>query len=358
MGYANPPFFWALLLTEQADSTIPTVSRLSRWLERALVFNQRFPWLLPLSSFVAGWISFALVQRGEHLSRLIAALTLLGWIALVAEDFLGNWIARISRGRLSEKLLHFATQSLQIEILFFALPFLIAATHQDAGQMLFTGIVIAAALACTVDPLYTGRLASTAARSVAFHAFCSFLAGLVVLPVALQLPLEKAVPLSLGLTALLTLLCVPRLFTNVSRLRGFVRICVMLAALTVMWIARAHIPPAGLVVKQALITTTVSDDLVPGDPLRLIPAADLANGLDAFVAVHAPLGLAQSVTFEWYHKDELLDRIPAIIKGGRAEGFRTYSRKQNFPLDSVGPWTVNLRTPDGQLIHRLTFSVE
>lgn len=304
-----------------------------------------------------GWISFALVQRGERLSRLIAALTVLGWIALLAEDFLGNWIARVSRGRLSERLLHFATQSLQIEILFFALPFLIAATHADAGQIIFTGAVIVAAIACTVDPLYTSRIAGTAARSVAFHAFCSFLAGLVVLPIALQLPLEKAVPLSLGLTALLTLFCLRRLFTGVSRLRGCIRISVMLTVLVVVWLGRSHIPPAGLVVKQALITATVSDELEPGAALQKISAADLSNGIDAFFAVHAPLGLAQSVTFEWFHKDELLDSIPATIKGGRAEGFRTYSRKQNFPLESRGRWTVNLRTPDGQLIARLNFWV-
>ena len=322
-----------------------------------MAFNQRYPWLLPLLSFAAGWLSFALVQRGEHLSRLIAALTLLGWVALLAEDFLGNWITRISRGRLNEKLLHFATQSLQIEILFFALPFLIAATHDDAGQIIFTGAVILAAIGCTVDPLYTSRVAGTAARSVAFHAFCSFLAGLVVLPIALQLPLEKAVPLSLALTALLTLLCVPRMFTGVSRLRGCVRISVMLSLLVVVWFARAHIPPAGLVVKQSLITATVTDDLEPGAALQKISAADLANGIDAFVAVHAPLGLAQSVTFEWFHESELLDRIPATIKGGRAEGFRTYSRKKNFPLESRGHWTVNLRTPDGQLIASLYFLV-
>jgi hypothetical protein len=278
-------------------------------------------------------------------------------VALLAEDFLGNWIVRISRGRLSEKLLHFATQSLQIEILFFALPFLLAATHHDAGQMIFTGAVIVAAVACTIDPLYTGRLAGTAARSVAFHAFCSFLAGLVVLPIALQLPLEKAVSLSLGLTALLTLFCLRRLFTGVSRLRGFIRISVMVAVLALAWFERAHIPPAGLMVKQALITATVSDDLEPGAALQEITAADLVNGIDAFVAVHAPLGLAQSVTFEWFHEDELLDTIPATIKGGREEGFRTYSRKQNFPLESRGHWTVNLRTPDGQLITRLDFLV-
>ncbi|WP_161554189.1 DUF5924 family protein [Stenotrophobium rhamnosiphilum] len=344
-------------MTEQIDPTIPTASRLSRWLERALAFNQRYPWLLPLLSFAAGWLSFALVQRGEHLSRLIAALTLLGWIALLAEDFLGNWVARVTRGRLSENLVHFATQSLQIEILFFALPFLIAATHDDAGQIIFTGAAIIAAVGCTVDPLYTSRIAGTAARSVAFHAFCSFLAGLVVLPIALQLPLEKAVPLSLALTAVLTLLCVPRLFRGASRLRGCLRISVLLAVLAVVWFARSHIPPAGLVVKQSVITATVSDDLQPGAELKTISAADLANGIDAFVSVHAPLGLAQSVRFEWIHESELLDNIPATIKGGRAEGFRTYSRKQNFPLESRGRWTVNLRTPDGQLIARMNFRV-
>lgn len=342
------------------ESTTPTVrfaTRLSQWLEHASSLNRQYPWVLPLLSFAFGWISFALVQRGERLSRFIAAITLLGWAALLAEDFLGNWITRVSRGRLSGRLLHFGTQSLQVEILFFALPFLIAATHRDAGQIMFTGSVILAALACTVDPLYTSRIAGTAARSVAFHAFCSFLAGLVVLPIALQLPLEKAVPLSLGLTVLLTLLCVPRLFTGVSRWRGCMRIGVVLALLAAVWFARAHIPPAGLMVKQSLITATVTDELEPGPELKTIAAADLANGVDAFVAVHAPLGLAQSVTFKWYHEDELLDTIPAIIKGGREEGFRTYSRKQNFPVDSRGHWTVYLLTPEGQLIMRLNFEV-
>jgi hypothetical protein len=147
------------------------------------------------------------------------------------------------------------------------------------------------------------------------------------------------------------------LFTGVSRLRGVVRISVLLAVLALVWFGRAHIPPAGLLVKQAVITATVSEDLEPGAPLKSISAADLANGIDAFVAVHAPLGLAQSVRFEWFHGSELLDTIPATIKGGREEGFRTYSRKQNFPLESRGHWTVNLRTPDGQLITRMDFFV-
>ena len=260
----------------QAEAQSTPRAGWARLIERVLGLLQRYPWLLPAISFAAGWISFALVQRGERLSRWIAALALMGWIALLAEDVLGNWIARLSRGRLSEKLLHFGTQSLQQEILFFALPFLIAATQRNPGQIIFTALVIAAALACTLDPLYTKRIAGGASRSVAFHAFCSFLAGLVVLPITLQLPLEKAVPLSLGLTALLTLLCLPRLFAGVSRGRGLMRISVLLVLLSAVWFARAHIPPAGLLIKQAVITATVSDDLQPGVPLKKLAQADLA----------------------------------------------------------------------------------
>jgi hypothetical protein len=345
-------------LTETDPSTSEPSAAPAGRLDRLFAFLQRWPWLLPLLSFIVGWISFSLVQRGARMSRWIAAMVLLGWVVLLAEDFLGGLIVKLSRGRFSGRLLHFGTQQLQQEILFFALPFLITATHRDPGQMIFTGVVIFATLASTVDPLYMKRVAGAGMLSVAFHAFCSFLAGLVVLPVLLQLPFEKAVPLSLALTAALTLLSLPRLLTGVSIRHGVVRVCIVLVLLGITWFARANIPPAGLWVRQALITSSVSDDLVPGAPLKVIPSGQLADGVVAFVAVRAPLGLSQGVVFEWVHESQSLDRIAATVKGGDGAGYRTYSRKQNFPANSQGRWRVNLRTPDGQLISRMDFVVE
>ncbi|TXH05571.1 MAG: DUF2914 domain-containing protein [Nevskiaceae bacterium] len=330
----------------------------SRLTERALAFLQRYPWLLPTLSFAAGWISFALVQRGERMARGIAALALLGWIALLLEDFLGDWIERLTRGRLNEKLLHFATQSLQQEIFFFALPFLIAATQRDLGQMVFTGIVIFAALASTIDPLYNARIASAAARRVIFHAFCSFLAVLVVLPLALRLPMEQALTLAVVLTIVFTLLSLPRLLRDATPARRLLRLTVLALALGTLWMARASIPPAGLQVKQAVITASVSDDLVPGAALPALTAAQLADGLDAFVAVRAPQGLSQPVSFDWRQNGVVVDRIAGTIRGGREAGYRTYSRKEHFPGDPRGAWTVDLRTSGGQLICRLDFRVD
>lgn len=330
----------------------------SRLIERVLSFLHRYPWLLPLLSFCAGWISYALVQRGERMARWIAALALLGWLALLAEDFLGNWITRLSRGRLNHKLLHFATQSLQQEILFFALPFLIAATQRDFGQLAFTGFAVFAALVSTIDPLYNTRIASAGARSVIFHAFCSFLAGLVVLPMVFGLPLEQSLPLSIALTVVFTLASLPRLLADAGALRRVLRLGVLALALAALWLCRAHIPPAGLRVTQSAITTTVSDELEPGPAFGRIAAAQLADGVSAFAAVRVPQGLSQAVTFEWRHDGVLVDSIAGTIKGGREAGYRTYSRKLNFPADSLGPWTVDLRAASGQLICRMAFSVE
>lgn len=321
-------------------------------------FLQRHPWLVPLLSFGVGWASFLLVQRGENLARFIAALVVLAWPWLMAEELLGAWLVKRTQGRISAGLLQFITQSLQLEILFFCLPFLIVATNQDLGQMVFTGIAVAATLVCTLDPIYMRRIAGDTLTHIAFQGFCSFLAGLVLLPIVMQWPLEVAIPLAWALTGVMLLIGLPSMLSAVSPWRRILRLALVAGALLGLWVFRAHIPPANLWVKQALITQSVSEDLVPGPPLQNLAAANLSEGVVAYAAIRAPFGLAQVVVFEWSHEGELQDNITATIQGGREEGYRLYTRKHNFPQDPRGDWVVNLRTPDGQLIQRLTFAVK
>ena len=84
---------------------------------------------------------------------------------------------------------------------------------------------------------------------------------------------------------------------------------------------------------------------------------DLAQGVIAFAAIRAPAGLSQQVVFEWRHNGER-EQIAVEIHGGREDGFRAYSRKQAFPADSAGLWTVDVLTPQAQLLERLRFVVE
>ena len=332
--------------------TLPVMSLLRRLFGIA----NRLPWLLPLISFAAGWLGFLLVRRGEDLARIVALLALLGWFWLLLEPWVRRRLER-RRRRAGNFVVNFVSQSLQQELLFFSLPFLIGATQWDAGQIAFTSLVGIGALMTTVDPWYERLVATRAARRMAFHAFCSWIAALVVLPMVLLVPVERALPLSLLgvaawllLTLPLSLYSLPRWRTRIAWIAGMIGVPLLL------WELRAQVPAAGLAVTDARVTQTI-EELVPGVRVRRLRQEDLAQGVIAFAAIRAPAGLSQQVVFEWRHHGER-ERIPVEIQGGRADGFRAYSRKQAFPEDAAGLWTVDVLTPQAQLLQRLRFVVE
>jgi hypothetical protein len=322
---------------------------------RAVTLLNRFPWLLPAVSFGAGWVGFVLVRRGAGLARLIALLALLGWLWLLVEPWVRRLLER-RRRRVGNFVVNFVSQSLQQELLFFSLPFLIGATQRDPGQIAFTTVVAASALLSTFDPAYERYVARRAARRLSFHAYCSWIAALVVLPMVLLLPLERALPISLVAVTLWLVLTLPlSLYSLRSRKAKAVWAAGVLVVPWLLWQLRAQIPAAGLAVTQSRVTQSV-EGLVPGEPVEQVRLVDLPNGVVAFAAIRAPSGLTQDVIFEWRHNGRGED-IVAKIQGGRAEGFRTYSRKIVFPDDSLGAWTVDVITPQKQLLTRLRFMV-
>lgn len=315
----------------------------------------RFPWLLPLVSFIGGWIGFVLVKRGAELAQWVALLALVGWFWLLIEPLVRRFLER-RKPRAGNFVVNFVSQSLQQELLFFCLPFLIGATQEDVGQIVFTGLAGAAALLSTIDPLYERYVATRAARRLSFHAYCSWIAALVVLPMVLLLPVEQALPLSIAAVVVWLVLTLPLSLYSLRNWRSRVAwVAVVLVVPAAVWALRAQVPAAGLTVTQARITTSI-DGLTPGEPVASIPLADLPNGVIAFAAIRAPNGLSQKVIFQWRHNNER-ENIVSEIHGGREEGFRTYSRKRVFPQDAVGRWTVDVLTPQGQLLKRLRFEV-
>lgn len=318
----------------------------------------RVPWALPLSSFCFGALSFFLVQRSESLARYIALIALAGWPWLLAEAWLGRWAVHRSGGALSIATVRFVTQQIQQEILFFALPMLVGATVLAPGQLLFVGATALIATLICIDPIYQRWICPHAGISSALHAFCTFIAALVVLPVVLHLPLEKAFPLATGITAISLLASLPRMLSTASDMRWkLIGISALPASLALLWAAQSWVPPAGFWVQGARISDHI-DGLEPGAEITHIRVDDLkAHGALAYVAVRAPLGLEQAVRFDWHHRQRRVDRIAAQIEGGVDTGFRTFSRKLNFPQDPTGDWRVDLRTPQGQLIARMRFEV-
>lgn len=317
---------------------------------------ERLPWLLPLLSFGWGWLSFAMVQRGEEFARLMAILALIGWPWLIIEPFIRKYLEKRTPGKLTRLALDFITQSLQQELLFFSLPFIIGSTQRDIGQMIFAALLICAAIISTIDPIYHRFIAQRILIKQIFHAYCSWLAALVVLPMVVHLPLERALPIALFFIMAWFAITLPRALRALPTAKQrALWLCLCIGTPAIIWLGRGDIPAAGLSAREACITQSISEH-TPGPPITTLTSADLQQGVIAFVAIRAPMGLAQALMFEWRHNGSV-EKIGATIQGGSATGYRTWSRKMNFPADAQGAWTVDVKTPQGQLLKRLHFKV-
>lgn len=67
--------------------------------------------------------------------------------------------------------------------------------------------------------------------------------------------------------------------------------------------------------------------------------------------------LTQQIDHLWLHNGALVDRLTLDIRGGRAEGYRAWTHKRNFPADAVGRWQPRVVTDSGQLIGLADFTV-
>lgn len=103
--------------------------------------------------------------------------------------------------------------------------------------------------------------------------------------------------------------------------------------------------------------TTWLDRWMPGETVRVTTG----DPLYVFVAVFAPTELNTTIVHVWERYDETArrwvqeDRLAYGISGGRAEGYRGYSRKVDI---KAGKWRVDVQTLRGQTIGRVRFTVE
>src|SRR5207249_11280042 len=115
-------------------------------------------------------------------------------------------------------------------------------------------------------------------------------------------------------------------------------------------LGRAAIPPAPLFLARAVIAW----DVLSTDALELAPSPISADelrqrGLIAYTPIYAPAGLSQSVIHVWRRNGQVVNVVNlSPVRGGRQEGFRTYSRKTSFPADPTGRWTVDVKPSPGR----------
>ncbi|MFQ6576257.1 DUF5924 family protein [Pseudomonas sp. UM16] len=326
------------------------------YLQRVIELIKRYPGVIALGGFISGIASFILVDRQESLASWIAIVMLISWIWLMLENTFTQLFTKIFKRDIPQPLLRYATQMIHQESLFFVLPFFFVTTTWNSSQLVFTGLLGAAGLISIIDPLYYKWLAPRRWLFLALHTLTLFAALLTALPIILHLTTSQSFKLALVIAMLLSLPSLASSFPINHWRRAVMLVVVTLAVGASGWMLRSWVPPATLWLTEVAVSTQV-ENRTPGKSLKEIKASEIRSGLYAFTAINAPRGLNERIYHVWQFEGKEVDRIALDIHGGRKEGYRAWTHKQNFPGNPVGSWQVRVLTEDGQVIGVLRFEV-
>jgi hypothetical protein len=299
-----------------------------------------------------------LVERKQEFAQAIAIMMLVSWIWLASEVLLKRSIFRWFGFKLPPELVSFATQMVHQESLFFVIPFFCFTTVWHSGQMVFTGVLITSALISIVDPIYYHWLARRRWLYFIYHGVTIFAVSLTALPIIFQLPTPQAYLYSLLLAVVLTLPNVAQSLQLVWWRRIFVILSLTMSVISFGLLIRPWVPPATLWLTEVAITDQVNtEDRSPVNIFTSVGVAQLRNGIYAYTAIHAPRGLHERIYHVWTLNDEVIDKVALDISGAREAGYRSWSRKENFPENSIGRWKIQVVTEANQVIGVLHFQV-
>ncbi|MCB9649164.1 MAG: DUF2914 domain-containing protein [Deltaproteobacteria bacterium] len=60
---------------------------------------------------------------------------------------------------------------------------------------------------------------------------------------------------------------------------------------------------------------------------------------------------------EWWHDGARVDVVDLDVRGGREEGFRTWSTKRNLGPRPQGRWRCRVVTAAGQVVGQIRFEI-
>lgn len=344
---------------ETPQQTIDRSPRARRFIGGLIALVKRHPRLLAMAGFVSGVGSFLLVERKPALAQVVALLMLASWLWLMFENTLRRNALRLLKLKVPRPALHFITQMVHQESLFFVLPFFFFTLTWNSGQILFMGLLSAAAVVSVIDPWYYNHLAKRRWVFLGFHSLALFAVMLTALPIILHLSTAQSYPLALAIALLLAIPSVISALPPRRWWRSLALVGVLVGLGLAGWYGRLWVPPATLWLTHVAVSTDINtQDKAPGASLNRLTHSQLhREGLYAYTAIRAPRGLNERIYHVWRHNGDIIDTIPLEIRGGRSEGYRAWTHKRHFPSDSVGRWQVQVVTEANQMIGVLRFQV-
>ncbi len=289
-------------------------------LERAYARVEPF---IPWASLAMSISGAMMVDHHESQGPWVGMAAALGWVVLVLVSVAHRALEKPDAGalhRAARYAVDTATQSIIHLSLLFSAPFYFEACAWTIPQSIFAVIFVSVIAATLWDPICS-KIVSHPLGGPLVMAFASFVGWNAALPIlgvanktavwACSLSVGVAIPVTRYLQG-----------ARGPMLRGALLAGVLLPTFLLLGGIRA-IPPAPMrVVHAGIGTQVVNRELV--DPVKTF--AQAPDNVICFTAIRAPRGLKDALEHVWTHNGKEIARIPLDLRGGRRQGFRTWSR--------------------------------
>jgi hypothetical protein len=300
---------------------------------------------------VLPWISLGLgigsafwMDRRPERAPVVALAAAAGWIFLALLALLGSARKKALVHRAARQGATMGSQSLVQLCLFFSTPFFFRAAAIPA-HFAFVALLAAASAVTLWTPLSEAAL-----RHAIFGAALQGLATFAGLDCVLPL-LGLSNQLSLLAATVWTALGLPLLALARRDRQGPALLVALVLMIAFVGGAARFIPPAPLRFVEGEMGTRVSDR-------RVVDAASSFSSapeqLVCFTAIEAPRGLRDRLRHVWRQNGILRGEVPLEIRGGRPQGFRTWSTHRSI---TPGRWSCTVETESGQRLGRVTARV-
>ena len=331
-------------MTDALPPSTAELSAASLWQSR---LRRGLPWI-SLGTGIAGALT---MDRGPRHAMLVAIAAAVVWLTLIAL----HWLVRLdqdSAGPRKRRLIRLArgstlmaTQSLVQLALFFALPFYVQAAALRSWHMLFLLVLGGLSLASLWDPLTEWALTHRLFTPL-LPAMASFAALDVVLP-GLGLSTRQSLWLAAGTAVIGVAALTAAASHREQRWRRSLRallIALLLPAALAVGFARI-VPAAPLRLVRIQLGTQLVDHWVT-DPVEQLSAAPAR--LFCATAIGSPVGVKDKLFHVWRKDGAPFGRIELAFSGGRAAGYRTYSRITPWGSEPSGEYRCSVETASGQ----------
>jgi hypothetical protein len=267
------------------------------------------------------------------LARMRTDYEVVRWLLIAVLAGFAGWFAE-RRARRLGAVTGFAARLVFTNICWFLLPFYLrSASFAAPGHVLSVGLLALLTLTWELNKV-TRRIEDLPTGRGAMRALTLFYLLNMALPTVAQASLDQAWWVAAAAAGLLYLAA------------GFARLArpwpwrlaaaPTLGLLAVLW--RPWFPPVPMWLAGTRWEPGAAT--LPGEPGALTLHTDIV----------APQGLRERLEHVWRWHGRVTDRVPLDIAGGRKEGFRTRSRKRNWPAEPAGTWQVEVRTTGGRLL--------